>query len=180
MTPLQKLQAMFMAAFKGERKINYIVQGDSLRGNNSLDLLHDYYRRMFAPLNIDVLWGAAPSLKISEWQANISGNAAARLSYCVKNSLGDGGIDTILEINMGINDDTAFTGSPTQKLQTKEAIREAIYAFKNEKPLATLLFVSPQYSGNMSRTLRMRQIYRELAQEFESVHVELSGHNAHK
>jgi len=158
----ENLRQMFISAFRRERTINYIVTGDSLRGGNMILGMKPYYRSMFAKINVNVPFGAQAGLTAIDWMNNVSSNTSARLSYAIAQSIGLNGIDTVLEFSFGVND---YNATPTDLPLVKSKILNAINAYLLAKPSATVVLVTPPFTGDMTKTLALRQIYIEISAE---------------
>ena len=141
-------------AYKGDKTLNYLIAGDSLRAGNTVTGMFGYYQLLMRQLNIVPYLNAESANTAIKWEDGTASWSGARMQFTIDQSIGVDGADTIVEFSFGVNDINTLTVA-----QTKAQLKSAIEAYLLAKPAAHVLLCTPSVTIGGTKAVDLKQIY---------------------
>ena len=146
-------QLLFNAAIGINNDVKYIVSGPTR--DNSFNEMIAYYKEQFAKINVELIDNSSHGQSCDEW-INKIGSYESYLFDAINASDGKGE-NTILEFSFGANSD--------DQSDIKAKLKEGINLFRNAKPEAKVILVTPLARDDTSFQNKLSKIYEELSTE---------------
>ena len=147
-------QLLYNAAIGINNDVKYIVSGSSTR-DNSFNEMIAYYEQQFAKINVELIDNASDGQSCHKWINNI-GSYDSYLSDAIASSDGEGE-NTILEFSFG--------GNSWDQPDIKAKLKEGINLFRDAKPEAKVILVTPLARDDKDFQNDLSKIYEELSTE---------------
>ncbi len=147
-------QLLYNAAIGINNDVKYIVSGSSTR-DNSFNKMIAYYKQQLAKINVELIDNASDGQSCDKWINNI-GSYDSYLSDAIATSDGEGE-NTILEFSFG--------GNSSDQPDIKAKLKEGINLFRDAKPEAKVILVTPLARNDENFQNKLSKIYEELSTE---------------